>query len=131
MTQPTPLDPSKIAVVPAPVPIPTLAHVWAINAQVIVDDKQARIADFRGSIRVKEQTRINALDVICVNCRRAYEDVVDQDCEEKIDNRHLIGGDQRERAKRKKPAPRPAGATVAPAPRINRRGMDAYLSKHV
>lgn len=114
---------ADLKVVPSNVPIPDLAHVWVINAQVEVDAKQAKTADFRGSIRVKEQTRIDALDVMCRNCRRAYEDVADQDCEAKIDNTHLIGGDQSVRAKRKH-YPTPPGAVVVPGPRIDRRGRD-------
>lgn len=126
--QPAPLDPVTLIVVPGPVAAPDLSHVWVINAQVHVTFKQAKIADFRGSIRVKEETRIEALDVMCANCRRAFEDVSDKDCEAKIDNRHLIGGDQRERAKRKKTA-RPVTAIVVPGPRIDRRGIDAVLSR--
>lgn len=107
-----------------------LSHKWCVNAQVFVDAKVAKIADFRGSFRVKEQTRIEALDVICADCRRPYEDVADQACAAKIDNRHLIGGDQREREKRKKPN-LPPGAVIVPGPRINRRGIDAYIRGEV
>jgi hypothetical protein len=63
---------------------------------------------------------------MCLHCRRAYEDVADLPCSAKIDNRHLIGGDQREREKRKKNV-LPAGAVVVPGPRINRYGIDAVI----
>ena len=108
------------------VPERDLSHDWLVNAQVYVDAKTAKRADFRGSFRVKEDTRIEALDVICGGCRRAYEDVADQACSAKIDNRHLIGGDQREREKRKKPN-LPPNAVIVPGPRINRYGIDAVI----
>lgn len=112
------------------VPVKDLSHVWVVNAQVYVDAKVAKIADFRGSFRVKEQTRIEALDVICGGCRRAYEDVADKVCQAKINNQHLIGGDQREREKRKKPN-LPPGAVVVPGPRIHRYGIDAVIRKEL
>ena len=108
------------------IPEKDLSHDWLVNAQVYVDARTAKRADFRGSFRVKEETRIEALDVICGGCRRAYEDVADKPCAAKIDNRHLIGGDQREREKRK-PVNLPPNAVIVPGPRINRRGIDAYI----
>lgn len=108
--KPGPVTPGTINVIPAPVPIPDTAHVWLINAQIMVDHKRAHIADVRGSIRAVEGERIDALDVICRDCRRPMEDVADEPCAEKINNRHLIGGDQSVRVKRKKPKPvTPAG----------------------
>ena len=107
---------------------PDLSHEWVANAQLRITDKVAKNAAFRGSFRVQEQTRIEALDVVCEKCRRAYDDVAGKGCEAKIDNTHLIGGDQRERAKRKPRAQHP-GVLVVPGPRINRRGLDAVLSR--
>lgn len=112
------------------VPEKDLSHVWLVNAQVFVTAKVAKAADFRGSFRVKEQTRIEALDVMCHLCRRHYEDVADQPCEAKINNQHLIGGDQREREKRKV-VNLPPGAVVVPGPRINRYGIDAVIRKEL
>jgi len=112
------------------VPEKDLSHNWLVNAQVFVDAKTAKHADFRGSFRVKEQTRIEALDVICGDCRRPYEDVADQPCSAKIDNQHLIGGDQRERAKRIVNK-LPANAVIVPGPRINRYGIDAVIRKEL
>lgn len=112
------------------VPEKDLSHDWLVNAQVYVSAKVAKHADFRGSFRVKEETRIEALDVICGGCRRAYEDVADQVCSAKIDNQHLIGGDQRERAKRIVNK-LPANAVVVPGPRINRYGIDAVIRKEL
>ena len=103
-------------------------HVWLVNAQLFVPENIAKAADFRGSFRVKEETRIEALDVMCHLCRRHFEDVKGKPCEAKIDNQHLIGGDQRERAKRKV-NPLPPGAVVRPGPRIRRFGIDAEIRK--
>lgn len=93
---------------------------------VDVDHKTAKVADFRGSFRVKEQTRIDALEVYCQECRRPYDEAADQPCEAKINNEHLIGGDQSVRAKRKRVA-LPDNAVIVPGPRFNRRGLDAVL----
>lgn len=118
--------------VPAPHPSQDTAHVWVVNAQIEVDAKTAKTADFRGSFRTKEQQRIDVLDVMCKYCRRAFEDVADKPCEAKIDNQHLIGGDQRERKKRKKPViPANAKVIIAPAPRINRMGVDAVIRREL
>ncbi|MFF1917030.1 hypothetical protein ACFVYE_36875 [Streptomyces sp. NPDC058239] len=85
-------------------------HTWAVAAEIVDDDPVARVADFRGSIRTKIEQRIDALDRYCRACRRPYTDVAKSDCASGVDNRHLIGGDQSVRARRKMPAPPPAGA---------------------
>lgn len=105
-----------------------LTHTWVVAAMIHVDRKTAKQADFRGSFRVKEEQRIEALDVYCEKCKRHYEDVADQPCSAKIDNQHLIGGDQSERVKRKK-ANLPPNAVVVPGPRINRYGIGAAIRK--
>ena len=102
---------------------PDLSHRWVVNAQVEVDAATAKYADFRGSFRAKEQTRIDALDVMCGECRRHFEDVADEPCAAKINNEHLRGGPIGERRKRK--VFEPVGAVV-PGPRIDRRGVQ-YL----
>ncbi|MFE3601289.1 hypothetical protein [Streptomyces sp. NPDC059142] len=86
----------------------TLAHVWIIAAEIKVEDRIAKVADFRGSFTTEVGTRVDALEVYCRNCRRPYEDVAENDCEALLDNRHLIGGDRATRAKRKVPEPPPA-----------------------
>lgn len=100
-----------------------LSHTWGIAALILVDHATAKQADFRGSARLKEGQRVEALETYCVGCRRPFTDVADQECQAKINNQHLIGGDQRERAKRKVVNPPPSSVPV-PAPRINRRGGD-------
>jgi len=110
-------------------PSPDFSHEWVVNAQLRITAKIAKNAAFRGSFRVPEQTRVEALDVICEKCRRDYHDVAaDDDCAAKIDNTHLIGGDRRERAKRKPRTVHP-GVIVVPAPRVDRRGINAVLSR--
>lgn len=118
--------------VPAPPPATvdlgqSLAHVWIIAAEIKVEERLAKLADHRGSITTVAGTRVDALEVYCRNCRRPYEDVAGNDCEAQIDNRHLIGGDQSQRAKRKIPEPPPT-ARLLPGGTIQRRGISSYIS---
>ncbi|MFF4543634.1 hypothetical protein ACFY1J_05215 [Streptomyces sp. NPDC001406] len=106
---------------------PDLSHVWVVAAEVEVTPKIAKTADCRGSFKATEGQRIDALEVYCKGCRRPYDEVTGQDCAAKIDNRHLIGGDQSTRAKRKIPVP-PKNARVVPGGTIQRRGIGAYMS---
>ncbi|MFD0352897.1 hypothetical protein ACFVHW_03995 [Streptomyces sp. NPDC127110] len=107
-------------------PEQSLAHVWIIAAEIKVEERIAKLADFRGSFTTVDGTRIDALEVYCRNCRRPYEDVADRDCEAQIDNRHLIGGDQTVRAKRKIPE-MPSSARLIPGGQLQRRGISAYV----
>jgi hypothetical protein len=110
-----------------PAEVETRAHVWIVAAEIKVEDRIAKAADFRGSFTAPAGTRIDALEVYCRGCRRPYDDVSDKDCEALIDNRHLIGGDQSVRAKRKLPEP-PPSAKLIPGGTIQRRGISAYVS---
>lgn len=103
-----------------------VSHEWVVNAQVPVDEKTAKYADFRGSFRAKTETRIEVLDTMCALCRRHFEDVADQACSAKINNEHLRGGPIGERKKRKV---FPNVGVVTPGPRIDRRGID-FLVGH-
>ncbi|MBV1940879.1 hypothetical protein KUF83_30555 [Streptomyces sp. BV286] len=105
----------------------SLAHVWIVAAEIKVEERIAKLADFRGSFTTTTGTRVDALEVYCRTCRRPFEDVAEADCEALIDNRHLIGGDQSQRAKRKVPE-LPSNARVVPGGRIQRRGISAYVS---
>ncbi|MEU1221375.1 hypothetical protein [Streptomyces microflavus] len=105
----------------------SLAHVWIVAAEIKVEDRVAKVADFRGSFTTLAGTRVDALEVYCRACRRPYEDVADTDCEAVLDNRHLVGGDQSVRAKRKMPTP-PPNARLVPGGRIERRGIGAYVA---
>ncbi|MFI5990268.1 hypothetical protein ACIBAC_00240 [Streptomyces sp. NPDC051362] len=104
-----------------------LSHVWVVAAEIVVAPNIASIADFRGSFKTTEGQRVDALEVYCKGCRRPYDEVKGRDCAEKIDNKHLIGGDQSVRAKRKIPVP-PPNAKIIPGGTINRRGVGAYVS---
>lgn len=117
---------TETVVAEAPKKALDLSHVWVVAAEVQVTPKIAKIADHRGSFKTAEGQRIDALDVYCKGCRRPFDEVTGEDCSAKVDNRHLIGGDQSTRAKRKIPKPLPA-SRVVPGGRIQRRGIDAYV----
>jgi hypothetical protein len=123
-------DPEGPPVAPAQAQAPEkkdLSHVWVVAAEVEVTPKIASVADYRGSFKATEGQRVDALEVYCKGCRRPYDEVRGRDCAEKIDNKHLIGGDQSVRAKRKIPVP-PVNAKIIPGGTINRRGLGAYVS---
>lgn len=104
-----------------------LTHTWIVAAEIQVEPRVASIADFRGSFKATAGQRVDALEVYCKGCRRPYDDVKGRPCEEKMDNRHLIGGDQSIRKKRKLPPP-PKGVRIIPGERIQRRGINAYMA---
>ncbi|QFG13236.1 hypothetical protein SEA_GILGAMESH_44 [Streptomyces phage Gilgamesh] len=106
---------------------PDLSHVWVVAAEIEVTPKIASVADYRGSFKASEGQRVDALEVYCKGCRRPYDEVRGGDCSAKIDNTHLIGGDQTKRAKRKVPTP-PPNARLIPGGTINRRGIGAYVA---
>ncbi|MGY1502920.1 hypothetical protein ACW4TU_41200 [Streptomyces sp. QTS52] len=120
-------DPEGPPVAPAPEEKANLSHVWVVAATIGVTPKIASVADYRGSFKASEGQRIEALDVYCDGCRRPYDEVKGDDCAAKVDNTHLIGGDQTKRAKRKFPTP-PANARIISAGTMNRRGIGAYMS---
>lgn len=120
-------DPEGPPVAPAPEEKPDLSHAWVVAATIEVTPKIASVADYRGSFKAAEGQRIEALDVYCDGCRRPYDEVKGDDCAAKIDNTHLIGGDQTKRAKRKVPTP-PPNARIISGGTINRRGIGAYMS---
>ncbi|MFB6630012.1 hypothetical protein ACFCWY_08960 [Streptomyces sp. NPDC056362] len=101
--------------------------MWVVAAEIVVTPRIASIADYRGSFKTDEAQRVEALDVYCRGCRRPYDEVKGEPCAAKIDNAHLIGGDQTTRAKRKVPVPNP-NARMVPGGQINRRGLGAYVS---
>ncbi|MFZ3557193.1 hypothetical protein [Streptomyces sp. BH055] len=129
--QPAP-KPATEPVKPAPEPEPTpkadLSHTWVVAAEIQVEPRIASIADFRGSFKTSEGQRVDALEVYCKGCRRPYDEVRGDDCAAKIDNTHLIGGDQTQRAKRKPGPTPPRGARIIPGGTIQRRGIGAYMS---
>ncbi|MDI3407663.1 hypothetical protein [Streptomyces cavernicola] len=106
---------------------PDISHTWVVAAEIQVEPRIASIADFRGSFKTTAGQRVDALEVYCRGCRRPYDEVKGQDCAEKVDNRHLIGGDQSTRRKRKLPPP-PKGAKIIPGQKVQRRGIGAYMA---
>lgn len=76
-------------------------HRWVVAATVEVDVRFARRAVLRGSIRLPEKKRIDALEVYCQKCRRPWDDVLDEPCETADSTEHLRGGPIGERKKRK------------------------------
>ncbi|WP_328333367.1 hypothetical protein [Streptomyces sp. NBC_00455] len=127
--QPAPAEvETKAAPVQAPAESPQdLSHTWVVAAEIQVEPRIASIADFRGSFKTDARQRVDALEVYCKGCRRPYDEVKGSHCAEKVDNRHLIGGDQSTRKKRKNP-PVPRGAQIIPGENVQRRGISAYMS---
>lgn len=106
-----------------------LGHKWVVAAEITVDHRIAKYADYRGSCRLPEQTRVEALEVYCGKCRRPYGDVATEaECAADVDNHHLIGGDHRVRAKRTQPPAATPKAKIIPGPQVSRHGMNAYLN---
>jgi hypothetical protein len=101
-------------------------HDFVVAATIHVDQRLARYAEFRQSFRAKEDTLVEVLEVYCAACKRPLDDVADEPCSALINNEHLRGGPIGERAKRK-PLPDFNGGERIPGPRINRRGIEAYV----
>lgn len=61
-------DPEGPPPPPPPPPLQTdsLAHVWIVAAEIKVEDRVAKQADFRGSFTASGGTRVDALEVYCV-----------------------------------------------------------------
>ncbi|MFJ5121844.1 hypothetical protein [Kitasatospora sp. NPDC088548] len=106
-------------------------HEWVVAAELPVSADLAKYADFRGSFTAKVSQHVTALEVYCKGCKRPFEDVADEPCAAHIDNKHLIGGDQRVRAKRLPPPPAPPGARMIPGHTYSRRGVEAYVQRLV
>lgn len=68
------------------------SHEWVAATHVTVDDRQAKRGMQRGSLHLKTSTKIEILDVYCVQCRRPYDQVADQECIAASTREHLIGG---------------------------------------
>ncbi|MFI9018658.1 hypothetical protein ACIGZI_31940 [Streptomyces griseus] len=48
----------------------SLAHVWIVAAETKVEERLAKLADFRGSFTIDQGTRADALEIYCQQCRR-------------------------------------------------------------
>jgi len=131
MTENTPPeDPGNDNAPPKPEPAPPdLSHVWVGAALVPLDEATARWADRYQSYRAAEGDKIKVLDIFCEKCRITYGDERDTgECAAKVNNHHLIGGNQAVRKKRKV-RKLPDNAIPMPAPRrASRRGLDAVIA---
>ena len=103
-----------------------LSHTWIAAATVKLSDKTAKRANLRGSFRTIADEKIDCLEVYCSGCRRPYDDVADRECEAKIDNTHLIGGDPGVRKKRIIIDNTGVG-TLVRGPSITRQGAEALV----
>lgn len=68
-----PLDTTPPTTTSEEEPQQSLAHVWIVAAEIKVEERVAKLADFRGSFTTVEGTRIDALEVYCRNCRRPFD----------------------------------------------------------
>lgn len=84
-----------------PMPEYSEQHVWVGAATIPLDDKQARRAVLRHSVRIPANLKIPILETYCDQCRRPWDDVCDEPCEAYASNEHLRGGPIKERRKRK------------------------------
>jgi hypothetical protein len=94
-------------------------HTWVAAATIDLSSRQARQADFRGFIKVVDQTRVDIMEVYCGSCHRPYDDVLGEPCQVGVvGNEHLRGGPIGERMKRKGRHPyhdcEAAGCTLLP-----------------
>lgn len=86
---------------PMPMPEYSETHVWVAAATVSLDERQAKRAVLRHSVRIPKELRISVLEVYCGQCRRPWDDVADELCSAAKGNEHLRGGPIGERKKRK------------------------------
>lgn len=102
-------------------------HAWVVAAEIVVDDLGGTHRQLPW-LPPHEHCAASdcALDIYCRACRRPFTDVAKSDCAAGFDNRHLIGGDESVRAKRKALAPQPVGAKIVPG--FTRYGLKAYVS---
>ena len=111
-----------------PAPSSDLSHRWIVAATIEVDHSIAVYANFRQSFRIKKDQRVDTHEVYSHDSRRPHNDKADLPCSAKVNHEHLIGGDQSVRVKRKTfELPPGVVTTPVPGPRINRRGIDAYI----
>lgn len=76
-------------------------HLWVAAATIDLDDRQAKRAVLRHSVRIPKELKINVLEVYCAQCMRPWDDVCDEPCEAFYSNEHLRGGPIGQRKKRK------------------------------
>lgn len=69
-------------------------HRFVAATYVEVPSRLAGQAAKRGTIRLQQQTKVDILEVVCIQCRRPFDAVEGQPCEAaKAETRdHLMGG---------------------------------------
>lgn len=109
---------------------PDLSHTWIGAAMVPLDERTAKRADRYQSYRATEGDKIKVLDIFCEKCRMTYGDERDTgECAAKVNNEHLIGGNQAVRKKRKVPKLPDNAIPMPPPRRVSRRGIDAVIDR--
>lgn len=78
-------------------PITYENHEWVGAAYVPLDDRQAKYAERRGSVRLGDSAKVEVLEVMCGRCRRPHDEVAGQPC---VRTHWLHGGPIGERAGR-------------------------------
>lgn len=78
-------------------------HQWVAATEVDLDERRARRARNRGTVRVAADTKVEVMEVYCAMCRRSFDDAADTPCSAAESTEHLRGGPIGERAKRKHP----------------------------
>ena len=63
-------------------------------------NKQARLGLLRAAVPIPERTRFAVLEILCLACRRPYDDVANEPCIAAVNNEHLRGGPIGSRRKR-------------------------------
>ncbi|MEV8095262.1 hypothetical protein [Kitasatospora sp. NPDC085879] len=57
-----------------------LSHEWVIAAYVPVDAQGAAYARRRGVYRVPATTKVSSAEVMCIHCRKPYDEALHTEC---------------------------------------------------
>lgn len=77
-------------------------HVWVGATHVPLNERQAKYAANRGSVRVAEDLKLDILEVYCIQCKQVMEDAP-SGCAAAVSTEHLRGGPIGIRQSRKHP----------------------------
>ncbi|GAA2746083.1 hypothetical protein [Kitasatospora cinereorecta] len=92
-----------------------LSHEWVIAAYVPVDAQGAAYARRRGVYRVPATTKVSSAEVMCIHCRKPYDEALHTECPGSDPTLH--GGPVGTR-KRRTPEAHPTVADTVPAARL-------------
>lgn len=70
----------------------TAAHVWVGATEVPLTESEVRHANRRGTARVREQTKLEILQIYCAECRLDFDKAADKPCAAEENKALLIGG---------------------------------------